>query len=142
MGQCYNTIVVNAPVDRVWSTVRDFHDLSWAKGVIESLEVVGDKKGDQIGARRLLNGAFHETLLELSDIEHRIQYRIDDGPGPIAKDAVRNYIGTLRLLPVTSDDRTFVEWTSRYDSPDSAAVGEFCNPIYQAFLKALKTHLG
>lgn len=55
MGKTYQSIVIDRPVDEVWATVRDFHDLSWAPGVVESLEVVGDKVGDQVGAKRLLN---------------------------------------------------------------------------------------
>ena len=134
---CYNSIVVNAPVDTVWSTVRDFHDMSWAAGVIETCEAIGDPKGDQIGAGRVLNGVFHETLRALSDLDRTIEYSIDDGPSPISKDEVRNYIGKLRLFPVTTDGATFVEWQSSYEAADPAAVGDFCNPIYQGLLQAL-----
>ena len=140
MGKCYNTIVVNAPIDEVWATVRDFHDLSWAKGVVEKTEVVGELKGNQVGAKRLLNDVFHETLRTLSDLRHLVEYSIDDGPGPVSKDQVRNYTGHVKLHEVTTDNTTFVEWTSNYDSPDSRAVGELCNPIYQALLQALKVH--
>ena len=31
---CYNSCVVSAPVDRVWTALRDFHDMSWAPQVI------------------------------------------------------------------------------------------------------------
>ena len=62
MGKTYQTAVINAPVDQVWSKIKNFHDFSWATGVIEKCEAVGDKPGDQIGARRILNDAFHETL--------------------------------------------------------------------------------
>ena len=140
MGKCYNTVIVNAPVEKVWAALRNFHDLSWAKGVIEKLDVVGDLKGDQVGAKRVLNGAFHETLQGLDDLKRTFQYTIDDGPGPVAKDAVRNYVGTVRVSPVTANNTTFVEWASRYDSPKDSEVGEFCNPIYQALLGALEKH--
>ena len=66
---CYNSCVVNAPVDRVWTALRDFHDMSWAPQVITSFEKVGDATGDQIGAKRLLNGVFHETLRGLDDTD-------------------------------------------------------------------------
>ena len=141
MGKCYNTITVKAPIDKVWKAVRNFHDLSWAKGVIEKVDAVGNIKGDQIGAKRVLNDAFHETLLELNNAEHRIEYRIDDGPGPVSKDTVKNYIGSVKLTPGEADNTTFVEWSSRYESAQDAAVGEFCNPIYQALLKALDSHV-
>ena len=140
MGKCYNSAVVNAPVDRVWAAVRDFHQLDWAEGVVESAEKVGEISGTGIGARRVLNDAFHETLLTLSDMNYLVEYSIDDGPGPVAKDAVRNYVGRLQLFPVTADDTTFAEWSSAYDSPDSAAVGELCNPIYRALLSKLQEH--
>ena len=140
MGQCYNTITVSAPIDTVWKAVRDFHNLSWAQGVVEKVDVVGELAGNQIGAKRIINGVFYETLVTLSELDHVVEYSIDDGPGPVAKDQVRNYIGHLRLYPITAENTTFVEWTSTYDSPDSAAVGELCNPIYQALLEALRTH--
>jgi hypothetical protein len=142
MGKCYNTITVNAPIDKVWSAIRNFHEFPWAKGVVEKVEVVGPLKANQIGARRLINDAFHETLLTLSDLDHVVEYSIDDGPGPVAKDKVKNYIGRARLFPITADNTTFVEWTSTYDSPNDAAVGELCNPIYVALLSAMRDYFG
>ena len=140
MGKCYNTITVNAPVEKVWSAVRNFHRFPWATGVIESVDAVGVLGGDQIGAKRVLNGVFHEMLLGLSDVERVVEYSIDDGPGPVAKDHVKNYVGRLELRPITADNGTFVEWSSTYESADSASVGELCNPIYQALLTALRGH--
>lgn len=140
MGQCYNTTVVNAPVDEVWSTVRNFHDMSWAEGVITSVEKVGESGGTEVGARRILNGAFHETLHVLDDQGHSLTYSIDDGPGPVARDAVDNYRGILSIMPVTDSGQTFVEWKSVYDAEDPGAVGDFCDPIYQALLGALKAN--
>ena len=140
MGKCYNSAVINAPSQIVWGKIRNFHDLAWAAGVVTKTAVVGDLKGDQIGAKRILNDVFHETLLSLDDEERTFSYRIDDGPGPVAKEAVKNYVGAVRVLPITENNTTFVEWQSTYESADDYAVGELCNPIYQAVLKALKNH--
>ena len=140
MGKCYNSVVVNAPCEKVWETLRQFHDLSWAAGVVTAIDKVGELEGNQVGAKRILNGVFHETLVSLDENERTFMYRIDDGPGPVAKDVVKNYIGAARVLPITENNSTFVEWQSTYDSPDDAAVGELCNPIYQALLNALKKH--
>ena len=140
MGKCYNSVVVNAPSEVVWEVLRNFHDLSWAEGVVTSVDVVGDLRNDQVGAKRILNGIFHETLLSLDDHDQTFMYSIDDGPGPVAKDTVKNYIGAARVLPITEDNTSFVEWQSTYDSSDDAAVGELCNPIYRALLNALKQH--
>jgi len=140
MGKCYNSAVINAPPDNVWRTIRDFHDLTWAPGVVTKAAVVGNLKGNQIGAKRVLNDAFHETLLSLDDHEQTLSYSIDDGPGPVAKDSVANYIGRWRVLPITENNTALIEFESSFDAPNAAAVSDFCNPIYQALLKALKQH--
>ena len=133
---CYNSVTVNAPVDKVWQTLRNFHDMSW--GDIQ-IEAVGDAGSTEIGAKRILNGAFHETLLTLDDEERTFSYSIDDGPDAVSKDNVQGYIGEVRVFPVTDDDSTFVLWTSKWDS-SGGGVQDFCNPIYQALLGALKSH--
>lgn len=141
MGHCYNSTVVDASIDETWRTMRDFHELGWATPVVQSVDRIGDIAGDHPGARRVLNGVFHETLVSLDDDTHYFSYSIDDGPGPVAKDAVSNYIGAVQLHPVTDSGQTLVVWTSTYDSGDSEAVGELCNPIYRALLAQLKAHL-
>ncbi len=137
MGKCYNTVTVKASSDEVWNTMRDFHDMSWAEGVITSCEAVGETAGDRVGAKRILNEAFHETLLTLNDGERTLTYSIDDGPGPVAKDAVKNYAGKVRVSSSDRDGTTLVEWESTFESTDDTAVEDFCNPIYQALLGAL-----
>ena len=139
MGLCYNTININAPIDKVWETISNFHDMSWAAGVITSLRIVGAQQGNEIGARRVLNDAFHETLTELDAAQYSFSYSIDDGPGPIAKDAVENYIGSVKLSQ--THNGTFVEWRSSFESTNSKEISEFCDPIYQALLSALQETL-
>lgn len=138
MAKCYNSIVINASSDKVWNLIRDFYDMSWAKGVITRVDKVGGSPADQPGAKRVLNEVFHETLVELNDEEKYFVYSIDDGPGPVSHKAVSNYLGRARVAPVTSTGDTFVEWSSSYVSEDDAAVGEFCDPIYFALLQTLK----
>ena len=134
---CYCSTVVEAPIEDVWAVLRKFRDLSWAPGVVTSVDGEGDP--EKPGATRVLNGAFHETLQELDDDAHRFRYSIDDGPGPVAKDQVAGYVGTVQAYPVTDSGKTFVVWTSKWDSGGEGA-GEFCTPIYQAALQALNAH--
>ena len=134
---CLNSAVINAPVDKVWAALRDFHNLSWCPNVVKNVERVGNIPGTQIGAKRVLNGAFHETLLALDDQGHIIRYSIDDGPGAVAKSNVQGYTGEVRLFPVTENNSTFVLWTSSWET-SGGGVGEFCDPVYQALLGDLK----
>ena len=137
MGKCVNSAVINAPVDEVWQVLRNFHDMSWT-GAIESLEPVGDARSDQVGAKRFLNGAIHETLLAINDLEHTFQYQITDGPSPISKDDLKFYYGNVYVLPVTDENASFVMWETRFESKNDAVTQEFCDPFYTTFLAHLK----
>ena len=136
MGNCYNKIEIDAPVTRVWDKIKDFHDLSWAAGVIETLAKVGDKNGGEVGAQRILNDAFHESLISIDHDSFTFGYSIDDGPGPVAKDLVKNYKGLVKLTPAGSG--TLVEWSASFESKADSEVADFCNPIYQALLGAMQ----
>lgn len=136
MPQCYQSIIVHAPIEKVWETIKNFHDMSWSSSVIEQCEAVGEISGTEVGAKRILNGVFHETLLECNDHEHRVRYSIDDGPSPVSASEVNNYIGRVQLKPVTLSGDTFVEWGSTWES-NSEEARDFCHQIYVALLKAL-----
>lgn len=137
MGKTYQTAVINAPVGQVWNRIKNFHDMSWASGVIEKCEAVGDRLGNQIGARRILNDAFQETLVELSEIDKSFKYTIDDGPAPVSKDDVKDYVGAVRLISITENDTCLIEWSSHWESPKDDAC-DFCHNIYVALLNELK----
>ena len=140
MGKTYQSITINAPVEKVWKAVRDFHDMSWCPNVITKLEKVGDKAGDEIGAGRMLNDAFRETLRVLDDSKMTFSYSIDDGPSPISKDDVKNYMGTVKLSSATDGEGTLVEWSSQWEENDEAAQ-EFCHNIYLSLLDYMKKSL-
>ena len=42
MPQCYQSIVIQAPIKKVWGTVRNFHNLSWGAKVITQCMPVGE----------------------------------------------------------------------------------------------------
>lgn len=137
---CYNSTVVNATADDVWEKLNDFHDLSWSENVIEDVKKVGDNAGTEPGARRVLNNAFHETLLSIDNESRVLSYSIDDGPGAVSKENVNGYVGTVTVSPVTDTDSSFVEWKSEWEQEKEVGVAELCNPIYHALLQDLKSH--
>ena len=139
MGKCYNSTVVDASIDEVWEMIKDFHQLSWGDKVITKVDIVGEVSGTEVGAKRILNEVFHETLLSVDNKNFSFTYSIDDGPGPVSKDSVSNYVGKVSLYPVTDSGETFVEWISTYESDSDSAVGDFCNPIYAVLLSSLKS---
>ncbi len=141
MPKVYNSIIVPAPIEEVWSRIRDFHDFSWAPSVITSCEKVGDGDGRSVGARRRLNGALLDTLIAYSAIDRRMVYSLDEGPSPLSSGEIRDYIGNLHLLPVTSDNITFAEWSGIWESETTDAV-EYMNGVYRSLLRDLGAGFG
>lgn len=137
---CFNSTVVTAPADKVFETLNNFHDLSWSKNVITKLDVIGDKHGQEVGAKRILNDAFHETLQSINKDNKSFTYSIDDGPGPVAKNSVDGYLGEVTVIPITDNNTSLVVWTSKWKSSKEGGVAEFCNPIYHAILQDLKSY--
>lgn len=141
MGSTYQSIVIDAPADAVWNAICDFHDLSWAPNVVNQVEAPGDRNGDEVGAQRVLNNAFHETLLELDDNDRSLAYSIDDGPSPVSKNDVSQYVSRVKVRPVTEEGKSFVEWSSAWEGGEQEAAEEFCHGIYVALLKDMKKTL-
>ena len=130
------SIVIDAPVADVWSRFSNFHDFSWAPNVMTQVDKAGSIDGGKSGAKRILNNAFHETLIEINNDEYSLKYSIDDGPSPVSKEEVDNYVGIVRRSPAEDGSGTLVEWSSSWDSEVDDAV-EFCHGIYVALLGEL-----
>jgi len=136
MPSTYQSLVINASINDIWDKLSNFHELSWANKVLPSVEKVGDKNGYEVGAKRVLNDAFHETLIKVDAENHLVEYSIDDGPSPVSKEDVSNYRGLIQLSPAQDADGTLVVWTSSWESNSEDAV-DFCHGIYTALLNEL-----
>ena len=132
----YNSVVINAPADQVWASLRNFNDMSWAEGIVESVESVNGKGGTEVGASRLVNGAIRETLQSFDDEARAFSYSIDEGPDVLASDMVEGYIGKARVTPITASGQSFVEWSSDWTAA-KGDVKSFCDPLYAGLLGLL-----
>jgi hypothetical protein len=57
---------------------------------------------------------------------------------------VRNYVATLRLMPVTDGDRTFAEWTAEFDcepAREAELVQQIGQGVFQAAFDNLKRQI-
>jgi uncharacterized protein YndB with AHSA1/START domain len=114
MARAYASTILKAPVETVWSLVRDFNALpKWAPGIVKS-KIEDKLDADVVGCVR----SFHtkegthirERLLTLDDANYTFTYNFEKPAFP-----VKNYIATLRLYPVTHTDQTFAEWEATFD---------------------------
>ena len=108
--------IINAPIDRVWSLLRDFNShTAWHPVVAESI-IEGDEPSDRVGCVRrfrLRDGArVREQLLSLSDRDFRFTYCILNADIPLER-----YVATVQLKPVTDGDGTFWHWQSTFRTP-------------------------
>ena len=100
--------VIDASVDQVWATIQDFNDLpKWYSSVISSHIENGDT--NTIGCIRQYERkdglTIREQLLGLNDLEHTCSYSLLEPSEPM-----KDYVATMRLLPITDGDRTYIEW--------------------------------
>jgi len=136
MPSTSQSIDIDALISDVWTRFNNFHDLSWAPNVITQVEKAGSMDGGAVGAKRILNNAFHETLVEIDHNGHTLKYSIDDGPSPVSREEVSSYFGVVKLSTTDEGNRTHVEWSSSWESNVEDAV-EFCQGIYVALLNEL-----
>ena len=137
MSTCYNTTVINAPMDTVWEILSDFHDMTWALGVVDKCQKVGKTAGDQVGAQLVLNDELHQTLQMMNPGAFMMSYSLDDGPDAVSKDNVHGYVSTIRLKPITDGERTFLEWEAHWKN-SQGGVGAQMDPFYKDMIQALK----
>ena len=139
MPKVFRSTIIDAPVETVWSILRDFngHD-RWHPAVEES-HIEGVRAGDQVGAVRNFKlasgGQLREQLLQLSDRDRSLTYCILDAPLPLI-----GYVATISLKRITDGQRTFWEWKSTFTAPpglEAALERLVVQDIYEAGFAAL-----
>ena len=82
---------------------------------------------------------FREVLVALSDAERSYSYTFVTSPVP-----VRNHLTTLRVLPITDGNCSYVEWSSRFelDPKYEAQLVDLMNQNFLAELRNLADKFG
>ncbi|MGV1793964.1 SRPBCC family protein [Rhizobium sp. A37_96] len=143
MAKAYASAVIDAPIEAVWEVVRDFNGLPNWHPAIAGSEIEGGLSSSEVGCIRsfhLTDGAHvRERLLALSNCDHSLSYSFVKPAFP-----VKNYVASIRLLPITEGNRTFAEWTATFDEePEDAGkyVEIVSSHVFAAGWKALKSKL-
>jgi len=116
MPHVVRSTIIDAPVERLWSILRDFNGHDRWHPIVAKSEIERAYPSDRVGCiRRFLLRDGHELreqLLTLSDLEMTFSYCLLDTPIPLF-----NYVAHVRLLPVTDGNRSFWHWESRFTTP-------------------------
>jgi hypothetical protein len=114
MVRIYVSDVIEAPIEKVWSLIRDFNGMPKWHPFIRDSEIEAGLPSDAVGCVRsfhLANGGhLREQLLSLSDRDHECIYCILESPLPVT-----GYVAGYRLLPVTEGQRTFIDWWAEFE---------------------------
>ena len=144
MAKIFKSSVINVPIDGVWARIRDFNSLpDWHPGFVDS-HIENGEPSSKVGCIRSFNlkdgGNIREQLLALSDAEYLCTYTILESPLPI-----ENYVATLRLIPITDGNRTYIEWTAEFccqPEKEEDLVKTIGDGVFQGGFDALKGALG
>ena len=113
MARSYYSLVIDRPAETVWKIIRPFDHYAWA-GVTGETVIEQGKSGDQVSAvRRVDTGEriIRQILLAHSDVERSYTYAFCE-PSPFP---VRNYVATIRVMPIVETGQAFVEWWATFD---------------------------
>jgi NADPH2:quinone reductase len=143
MVEVRRSTIVDAPIEQVWTMLRDFNGHDRWHPTVAASRIEEGVPSDMIGAVRdfrLTDGArIREQLLSLSDVERSFEYCILDAPLPLM-----GYVARVRLLPVTDGEQTYWEWSSRFSTPlthEKALARLVAEDIYEAGFRAIKQSL-
>ena len=139
MARAYASAIIKAPVETVWSLIRNFNGLPDWVPIIADSKIEGGLDPDVVGCVRSFHtkdgGHIRERLLTLDDANHTFAYNFEKPAFP-----VKNYIATVRLMPVTHTDQTFAEWEAVFDEApgDEGKYAEIISrDVFAAGWKAL-----
>ena len=135
--------IIDAPIETVWSVLRDFNSHTAWHPIVAQSQIEGGEASDRVGCVRsfhLQDGArVREQLLSLSDREHRFTYCILEADVPLER-----YVATVRLKPVTDRRRTFWHWQSTFRAPrgrEQELAELVGRDVYESGFAGLKRYL-
>ena len=134
----YISDVIDAPVEKVWSVMRDFNGMPSYHPAIPKSIIEGDGPSDRVGCVRrltLVEGFVRERLLCMDDRNYSFSYEIIEGTLP-----VRGYVAGIRLHRVTHGDRTYAEWWADFEvvgADHDATVTQIGNNVFAAGFRAV-----
>jgi Polyketide cyclase / dehydrase and lipid transport len=134
------SIIIDAPVDRLWAVLRDFNAHDQYHPIVVQSAIERGYSADKVSCVRrftLKDGSeLREQLLSLSDLEMSMSYCLLETPIPLF-----NYVAHVRLLPVTDGNRSFWHWESRFTTPagrEQELADVVGNDVYTAGMEAVR----
>jgi polyketide cyclase/dehydrase/lipid transport protein len=140
MPRVFVSSVVDAPAEKVWATIRRFDAVADWLPFVKSSPIEDGGDPTRVGCIRVLTQTdgevFREVLVALSDAEFFYSYTFASSPVPVC-----NHRTTLKVLPITDGQRSYVAWSSRFDV-DPEYEAQLVDLMNQNFLTGLRSLAG
>jgi hypothetical protein len=140
MPRVIRSTIIDAPVDRLWSVLRDFNGHDKYHPIVAESAIERGYSSDKVGCVRRFTlkagGELREQLLSLSDLEMTMSYCLLETPIPLF-----NYVAHVRLLPVTDGNRSFWRWEGSFTTPagrEQELADVVGNDVYAAGMEAVR----
>jgi hypothetical protein len=140
MPRVVRSTIIDAPVDRLWSVLRDFNGHDKYHPIVAESAIERGYASDKVGCIRRFTlksgGELREQLLSLSDLEMTMTYCLFETPIPLF-----NYVAHVRLAPVTDGNRSFWHWEGRFTTPEGreAELAQMVgDDVYKAGMEAVR----
>jgi hypothetical protein len=109
--------VLDSDAEHVWSVLKKFGEIQeWHPSIVES-SIEDNQPDGLVGCIRkltLADGAVvRERLLSIDDRNTTLSYRFEESPLPLD-----NYVATVKLVSLTGQSKTFINWSARFDLQD------------------------
>lgn len=121
MPEAFASAVIPAHIATVWRVLRDFGGLATWQPAVARCTLTDAEAPDRVGGLRTLSMSDGETVVEslvaLDDHTRSLTYGIVSSPYP-----VQSYRATMRALPLTATDETFVGWSVIFDCDPADAM--------------------
>jgi len=140
----YHSAVLDADADTAWAVVRDVLQIVEI-GLSGAVENVRWKKGssvEEVPARYRFTlspagDVVNEEVVARSERDRSLTYR---SIGQVL--SIVDYVATYRVLPVTNDSRSFIEWSREFRVVEDAAPDflEGFLPLLEQEIAAVKAY--
>jgi mxaD protein len=109
------SIVIDAPIDKVWEVVKEFDNISTWHPDVKSSEGDGKNESDSVRKMTLSEGVIEESIDYYSEKDHEYNYRLK-GENTKAF-PISSHTSAIQLIE--EDKKTLVKWKSRFYRGDT-----------------------
>ena len=144
MAKTSGSTVIQAPIARVWSIMRDFTSTPKWFPACTSCTIEGGGPAAEIGAIKLVgipgSDTVREQLVALSDAAHTITYRILAGTRTGGSQSAFGALASVELREITDSGQTFVHWSHEFDLVEGKLdeLRDFYLSLYPIFFAGLR----